>query len=138
MFEPQPWKSYKKKCKLTSTTIANYKQIQFKPTQFVTYLCEHGFELVTSHTVEKTHEAKDTELREQHRLRVAHMSSQATFQAKQGDDHASQLGLAGGRMIFQSASSSRSEVAKTKHGLAHMSKPKNGFTQRPIHVLRKL
>ncbi|CAH1239654.1 MEPCE [Branchiostoma lanceolatum] len=43
--EPQPWKSYGRKKKLTERIFANYKQIQFRPHQFVDYLlsAEVGF-----------------------------------------------------------------------------------------------
>ncbi|XP_078697315.1 7SK snRNA methylphosphate capping enzyme-like [Branchiostoma floridae x Branchiostoma belcheri] len=36
--EPQPWKSYGRKKKLTERIFTNYKQIQFRPHQFVEYL----------------------------------------------------------------------------------------------------
>ncbi|XP_035697179.1 probable RNA methyltransferase Y17G7B.18 [Branchiostoma floridae] len=43
--EPQPWKSYGRKKKLTERIFTNYKQIQFRPHQFVAYLlsAEVGF-----------------------------------------------------------------------------------------------
>ncbi|EER16348.1 conserved hypothetical protein [Perkinsus marinus ATCC 50983] len=46
IFEPQDWKSYRKKRNLTREIRANYNSIEFRPTQFVDYLeKEVGFVL---------------------------------------------------------------------------------------------
>jgi len=48
VLEPQPWKSYKKKKKVTETSSKNYKEIEFKPNHFCNYLIEDiGFSSYT-------------------------------------------------------------------------------------------
>ena len=46
IFEPQPWKSYKKSRTRTSEIFDNYHSIEFKPNEFYDYLISMGFSLL--------------------------------------------------------------------------------------------
>jgi hypothetical protein len=48
IIDPQPWKSYKKKKKLTEATAANFSTIKLRPHLFKDYLESIGFKLLTT------------------------------------------------------------------------------------------
>ena len=48
VIDPQPWKSYKKKKKISETTQENFNEINLKPNLFREYLETIGFQLVAT------------------------------------------------------------------------------------------
>lgn len=48
IIDPQPWKSYKKKKKITETTAANFASIKLRPHLFKDYLESIGFKLLAT------------------------------------------------------------------------------------------
>jgi 7SK snRNA methylphosphate capping enzyme len=48
IIDPQPWKTYKKKKRLSERTLENFNQIKLRPNMFREYLEKIGFKLLTT------------------------------------------------------------------------------------------